>query len=95
MRSEASFAALCGVSPVGHSSGSQRHHRLNRGGDRRANAALYRIVQSWLRFDARTRNLEHAEQGRGDDMCTTADAQHTARELPATNQVVPLDSRDL
>ncbi|WP_148589194.1 IS110 family transposase [Streptomyces sp. WAC01526] len=56
LRSEASFAALCGVSPVEHSSGRQRHHRLNRGGDRRANAALYRIVQSRLRFDARTRN---------------------------------------
>ncbi|WP_412125930.1 transposase [Streptomyces platensis] len=53
---EASFAALCGVSPVERSSGRQRHHRLNRGGDRRANAALYRIVQSRLRFDARTRN---------------------------------------
>ncbi|WP_330315639.1 IS110 family transposase [Streptomyces platensis] len=54
--SEASFAALCGVSPVEYSSGRQRHHRLNRSGDRRANAALYRIVQSRLRFDARTRN---------------------------------------
>ncbi|WDT58460.1 IS110 family transposase [Streptomyces sp. G7(2002)] len=54
--SEASFAALCGVSPVEHSSGRQRRHRLNRGGDRQANAALYRIVQSRLRFDARTRN---------------------------------------
>ncbi|WP_248000954.1 transposase [Streptomyces sp. RPA4-5] len=56
LSSEASFAALCGVSPVEHSSGRQRHHRLNRGGDRRANAALYRIVQSRLRFDERTRN---------------------------------------
>nr|WP_245171506.1 IS110 family transposase [Streptomyces decoyicus] len=54
--SEASFAALCGVSPVEHSSGRQRRHRLNRGGDRQANAALHRIVQSRLRFDARTRN---------------------------------------
>ncbi|WP_432141002.1 IS110 family transposase [Streptomyces sp. bgisy084] len=56
LRSEAAFAALCGVSPVEHSSGRQRRHRLNRGGDRQANAALYRIVQSRLRFDARTRN---------------------------------------
>ncbi|MEN8655255.1 transposase [Streptomyces sp. 21So2-11] len=55
LRSEASFAALCGVSPVEYSSGCQRRHRLNRSGDRRANAALYRIVQSRLRFDARTR----------------------------------------
>jgi len=38
--SEAGFAALCGVSPVDASSGKQRRHRLNRGGDRQANAAL-------------------------------------------------------
>lgn len=56
LRSEASFAALCGVSPIEHSSGRHVRHRFNRGGDRRANAALYRIVQSRLRFDARTRS---------------------------------------
>ncbi|MFC9883259.1 transposase [Streptomyces libani] len=63
--SEASFAALCGVSPVEHSSGRQRHHRLNRGGDRRANAALYRIVQTRLRFDARTRNYYERRTAEG------------------------------
>jgi transposase len=44
MRSEAAFAALCGVSPVPASSGNTRRHRLNRGGDRQANCALHRIV---------------------------------------------------
>jgi transposase len=44
LRSEASFAALCGVSPIETSSGKTRRRRLNRGGDRRANAALYRIA---------------------------------------------------
>ncbi|WP_234017688.1 IS110 family transposase [Streptomyces sp. FxanaC1] len=63
--SEASFAALCGVSPVEYSSGRQRHHRLNRGGDRRANAALYRIVQTRLRFDARTRNYYERRTAEG------------------------------
>nr|WP_246201840.1 IS110 family transposase [Streptomyces alboniger] len=52
--SEASFAALCGVSPIECSSGSRHRYRLNRGGDRQANAALYRIVQARLRWDART-----------------------------------------
>ncbi|MFI5519961.1 IS110 family transposase [Streptomyces platensis] len=52
--SEASFAALCGVSPVERSSGSRQYRRLNRGGDRQANAALQRIVLTRLRFDART-----------------------------------------
>ena len=51
---EACFAALCGVSPVEQSSGKTQRRRLNRGGDRQANAALYRIVQSRLRWDERT-----------------------------------------
>jgi len=44
VRNEASFAGLCGVSPVDMSSGLQQHHRLNRGGDRQANKALHTIV---------------------------------------------------
>ncbi|MET9520255.1 transposase [Streptomyces sp. NPDC002994] len=48
--SEASFASLCGVSPVERSSGTRQYRRLNRGGDRQANAALHRIVQTRLRF---------------------------------------------
>lgn len=54
IRGEGSFAALCGVSPVEASSGNTQRRRLNRGGDRRANAALYRIVISRLRWDSRT-----------------------------------------
>ncbi|MFE0257516.1 IS110 family transposase [Streptomyces sp. NPDC059010] len=54
MRGEASFAALCGASPVEYSSGSRQHRRLNRGGHRQANAALHRIVLSRLRWDLRT-----------------------------------------
>ncbi len=42
---------LCGSSPVEASSGQQTRHRLNRGGDRQANAALHRIVMSRLRWD--------------------------------------------
>ena len=41
LRSEASFASLCGVSPVPASSGKTVRHRLNRGGDRAANSALH------------------------------------------------------
>ncbi|MGW6263697.1 IS110 family transposase [Streptomyces sp. NPDC055085] len=54
--SEASFAALCGTSPVEASSGKTQRRRLNRGGDRQANAALYRIVLSRLRWDGRTQD---------------------------------------
>ncbi|WP_189862335.1 IS110 family transposase [Streptomyces noursei] len=54
--SEASFAALCGVSPVERSSGRRQFRRLNRGGDRQANAALHRIVFTRLRVDPRTQD---------------------------------------
>lgn len=55
LHSEASFAALCGASPIEASSGKTQRRRLNRGGDRQANAALYRITLSRLRWDPRTR----------------------------------------
>jgi transposase len=54
LRTEASFAALCGSSPVDASSGKQRRHRLNRGGDRQANSALWRIVFTRMACDPRT-----------------------------------------
>jgi transposase len=53
--SEASFAALCGVSPVPASSGKVTRHRLNRGGDRAANSALHIIAIGRLRTDPRTK----------------------------------------
>lgn len=56
LHSEGSFAALCGASPVEASSGKSQRRRLNRGGDRQANAALYRIVLSRLRLDPATRS---------------------------------------
>jgi transposase len=56
LRSEASYAALCGTSPIQASSGKTKRVRLNRGGDRQANAALYRITLSRLRWDPRTRD---------------------------------------
>ena len=55
LRTEAAFASLCGVNPIPASSGKTNRHRLNRGGDRQANAALYRIVIVRLCHDPRTR----------------------------------------
>jgi len=54
LRSEAAFAALCGASPIPASSGKTTRHRLNRGGDRQANAALHRVVVVRLRWHAPT-----------------------------------------
>jgi transposase len=56
LRSEASFASLCGVSPVPASSGKTVRHRLNRGGDRAANSALHIIAIGRLRTDQRTKD---------------------------------------
>jgi transposase len=53
--SEASFASLCGVSPVEASSGKVVRHRLNRGGNRDANRALHLICVVRMRVDERTR----------------------------------------
>ncbi|MBX8814643.1 IS110 family transposase, partial [Ochrobactrum sp. MR34] len=42
IRSESALAKLCGVCPIPASSGKTNRFRLNRGGNRQANAALYR-----------------------------------------------------
>jgi transposase len=57
LHAERSFAALCGTSPIPANSGkTQNRHRLNRGGDRQANAALWRIALVRLSHDQRTRD---------------------------------------
>lgn len=55
LRSEAALAALCGASPLQASSGKTNRHRLNRGGDRSANNALWTIAMVRMRSDPRTR----------------------------------------
>lgn len=55
LRSEASFAMLCGVAPVPVSSGMTYRHRLNRGDDRQANPAIHIIAIGRLRTDERTK----------------------------------------
>ena len=55
LASEAAFAHLCGVAPIPASSGKTERHRLNRGGDRHANNALWRIAMTRLRYDPATR----------------------------------------
>jgi transposase len=53
--SEASFAALCGTSPIPASSGKKTRYRLNPGGDRQANTALHQIVLVRMSHDPRTK----------------------------------------
>ncbi|MDI1466427.1 IS110 family transposase, partial [Catellatospora sp. KI3] len=56
VRSEAAFAALCGASPIPASSGRTNRMRLNRGGDRTANAALHTIALTRRRTHQPTRD---------------------------------------
>ncbi|GAA1728538.1 hypothetical protein GCM10009680_82120 [Streptomyces yatensis] len=65
MRTEASFAALCGAAPIPASSGRTNRHRLSRGGDRAANAALYRIALVRMGSDSRTREYAARQTAAG------------------------------
>jgi transposase len=65
LRSEAAWAHLCGVAPIEASSGKVTRYRLNRGGDRQANAALWRIVMTRLRSDQRTQAYLARRLGEG------------------------------
>jgi transposase len=55
LRSEAAFAHLCGAAPIPAPSGRTHRHRLNRGGDRQANHALWRITLVRMRCHPPTR----------------------------------------
>jgi len=83
LRSEASFAALCGSSPVQCSSGQLQRHRLNRGGDRAANQALWRVVMVRLAHDPRTRHYVEMKrkQGRSKKEAIRCLKRYVAREV--------------
>jgi transposase len=65
LRSEGAFAQLCGVAPLPASSGRTDRHRLNRGGDRGANNALYTVVLSRLRHHGPTRDYAQRRRAQG------------------------------
>lgn len=90
MKSEASFAALGGTSPVECSSGPTRRHRLNRGGDRQLNWALHVIARTRIRSHAETaayyeRLLGDGKSGREAMRCVKRQlARHFYRLLVAS-----------
>jgi len=65
IRSEAAWAHLCGVAPVPASSGKTVRYRLNRGGNRQANHALWRIAFTRMSIDARTRDYVERRSAEG------------------------------
>jgi transposase len=83
LRSEASFARLCGVAPLEASSGKTVRHRLDRGGDRQANNALWRIVMVRLAWDPRTRQYaaRRTKQGRSTAEIIRCLKRYVAREV--------------
>jgi transposase len=83
LKSEASFASLCGVSPVEASSGRVVRHRLNRGGNRDANRALHLICVVRLRVDERTRRYaaRRASEGKSKREIIRCLKRYVAREV--------------
>ena len=65
LRSDASFAALCGASPIPVSTGRTDRHRLNYGGNRDANRALHMIAVCRLRYCERTRTYADRRTAEG------------------------------
>ena len=65
MRSDASFAALCGTSPIEASSGPRVRHYLNRGGNRQANNALWRIAMVRMKTDDRAKAYAERRKAEG------------------------------
>lgn len=85
LRSESAFSMLCGSSPVEASSGKVVRHRLNRGGDRQANAALYRVVLCRLRWDTRTQEYaaRRTAEGKSRSEIIRCLKRYVAREVYA------------
>jgi len=83
LRSEAAWAHLCGVAPIEASSGKVTRHRLNRGGDRHANQALWRIVMTRLAWDPRTRGYleRRTKEGRSKREVIRVLKRYVAREV--------------
>jgi len=102
LATRASFAALAGVAPIPASSGQRTRHRLSRGGNRRANAALHRIVLLRMRH-REPRTMAYFERRRAEQL-TDRDImrclkRHIANEIyaillsPATDNPVGRELR--
>ncbi|GAA4769945.1 transposase [Citricoccus nitrophenolicus] len=101
LASEAQFAALTGTAPIPASSGKTTRHRLSRGGDRAANAAIHRIVLVRMAHDQRTRDSvdKRTAHGKGKLEIMRCLKRYVAREVyrvlrnprpaPATDDLRP------
>jgi transposase len=83
LASEASFASLCGVAPIEASSGKVVRHRLNRGGNREANRALYMTCLARMRRDPRTKEYvaRRTQEGKSKREIIRCLKRYVAREV--------------
>ena len=83
LRSEAAWAHLCGVAPIEASSGKVTRHRLDRGGDRQANSALWTIVMVRMVSHQPTRDyvLRRTAEGRSKREIIRILKRYVAREV--------------
>jgi transposase len=83
IRSEAAWAHLCGVAPIEASSGKVTRVRLDRGGDRQANSALWGVVITRMRSDPRTRAYveRRLKEGRSKPEIIRVLKRYVAREV--------------
>jgi transposase len=83
LHSEAAWTHLCGAAPLEASSGKVVRHRLDRGGDRQANSALWRIVMVRLTCDPDTKAYRErrTKEGRSKREVVRALKRYVAREV--------------
>jgi transposase len=97
LHGEASFAALCGSSPIPASSGKTTRHRLNPGGDRQANRALHLVAVCRLRYCDRTRAYaeRRTREGKSQREIMRCLKRYIAREVYNTLRADLADLADL
>ncbi|WP_427029549.1 IS110 family transposase [Halomonas sp. H2] len=91
LTNEAALAALCGVNPLPASSGKTIRHRLNRGGSRAANNALWTIAMVRMRSDPRTRAYVDRRTAEG----LTSKEIHRCLKRYIVRELFPLIMEDL
>ena len=96
LKSESAFAHMCGVAPLEASSGKSHRHRLNRGGNREGNCALYTIALGRMWRDPRTRAYvaRRTAEGRSKREIIRCLKRFIAREVYHALLVSPLVSSD-
>jgi transposase len=93
LHSESAFAMLTGTAPVEASSGQTVRHRLNRGGDRQANCALYHVVMVRLRHHQPTKDYvqRRTEEGKSKREIIRCLKRYVAREVYTAIQACAID----